>query len=116
RSGRHRRLCPLSQVVAAQQSEGRSLRDLFGWPSSLPSRVQNKLPRRSGQLLGRKRRTANGEADACTASRAYRLYEGPVLSTTRLVWRRGQELDTRERSPAGGGAEVVWEELRATYV
>src|SRR2546428_14017194 len=78
--------------------------------------MQNEVLRCSGQLLGRKRRTAKGEADARTAGRTYRLYEGPILSTTRLVWRRGQEPDTRERSPVGGGAEEVWEELRVSHV
>src|SRR5207253_4941553 len=72
--------------------------------------------RRSCQLLGRKRRTAKREADTGTARRAYRLYEGPVLSITRLVWGRGQEPDTRECPPVGGGAEEVWEELRVSQV
>src|SRR5438445_10177242 len=78
--------------------------------------MQNKILRCSRQLLGRKRRTAKGEADARTAGRAYRLCEGPVLSATRLVWRRGQEPDTRERPPVGGGAEEVWEESRVSHV
>src|SRR5436853_6952330 len=78
--------------------------------------MQNKILRCSGQLLGRKRRTAKREADTGTARRAYRLYEGPVMSTTRLVWRRGQEPDTRECPPVGGGAEEVWEELRVSHV
>src|SRR3989441_8449528 len=89
---------------------------MFGWSSSFPCRLQNKVLRRSGQLLGRKCRTAKGEADPGTASRTYRLYEGPVLSTTRLVWRRGQEPDTRECQPVGGGVEEVWEELRVSHV
>src|SRR5438445_6274978 len=78
--------------------------------------MQNKILRCSRQLLGRKRRTAKREADARTAGRTHRLYEGPVLSTTRLVWRRGQEPDTRERSPVGGGAEEVWKESRVSHV
>src|SRR5437879_445124 len=78
--------------------------------------MQNKVLRRSGQLLGRKCRTTKGEANAGTARRAYRLYEGPVLSTTRPVWRRGQEPDTGKRSPVGGGAEEVREELRVSHV
>src|SRR5437660_8078189 len=78
--------------------------------------MQNKILRCSGQLLGRKCRTAKREADARTASRTHRLYQGPILSTTRLVWRRGQEPDTRERRPVGGGAEEVWEELRVSHV
>src|SRR5437660_4338549 len=89
---------------------------MFGWSSSLPYRVQDKVLRCSGLLLGRKCRTAKGEADASTAGRTYRLYEGPVLSATRLVWRRGQEPDTRERPPVGGGVEEVWEELRVSHV
>src|SRR5439155_24931278 len=92
------------------------LRNLFGWSSSLPCRVQHKILRCSGQLLGRKRRTAKGEADARTTCRAYRLYEGPVLSTARSVWGRGQEPDTRERSTVRGGVEEVWEELRVSHV
>src|SRR5437016_10986621 len=78
--------------------------------------MQNKILRCCSQLLGRKRRTAKREADTGTARRAYRLYEGPVMSTTRLVWRRGQEPDTRERRPVGGGVEEVWEELRVSHV
>src|SRR5438105_6482858 len=78
--------------------------------------MQNKILRCSSQLLGRKRRTAKREADTRTASRTHRLYQGPLVSTTRLVWRRGQEPDTRERSPVGGGVEEVWEELRVSHV
>src|SRR5438132_13780773 len=78
--------------------------------------MQNKILRRSCQLLGRKRRTAKREADTGTARRTHRLYEGPVLSITRLVWGRGQEPDTRECPPVGGGVEEVWEELRASHV
>src|SRR5207244_702265 len=66
--------------------------------------------------LGRKCRTTKRETDLGTAGRAYRLYEGPVLSATRSVWRRGQEPYTRERQPVGGGVEEVWEELRVSHV
>src|SRR6266566_3854319 len=48
--------------------------------------MQDKVLRCSGQLLGRKCRTAKREAD------------------------------TRERSPVGGGVEEVWEELRVSHV
>src|SRR6266849_120308 len=89
---------------------------MFGWSSSLPCLVQYEVFRCSGELLWRKCRTAKREADARTASRAYRLCEGPVLSATRPVWRRGQEPYTRERSPVGGGVEEVWEELRVSHV
>src|SRR5207247_4825778 len=89
---------------------------LVRWCASLAWRVQDKVLRCSGQLLGRNCRTAKRQADTGTTRRAYRLYEGPVLSTTRLVWGRGQEPDTRECQPVGGGVEEVWEELRVSHV